>query len=1006
MRKLLLLGVLLAVLPVRAHQRPVRVSCVGNSITYGLTLENRERDSYPAQLQRMLGEGYQVENFGKSGATLLRHGHRPYVEQEEFRRALAFAGDIVVIHLGINDTDPRDWPLYSREFVEDYLALIDSLRNVNPRARILVARMTPIAQTHPRFWTGTKQYHGDIQRAIEDVIARSGAQMVDFYEPMYHYPWMLPDAVHPVPEGAALLAKAVYEAITGDFGGLAMPEWYSDNMVLPREKVFSIRGKADAGQKVTVRLAGKKYKAVTGTDGLWEVQAGPFPPMLSTELTVQAGKKKLCYKDVALGDIWLCSGQSNMEFTLQQSSTAQDAAAATDPGLRLLDSKCNWRTNDVAWSASAVDSVQRLQYFRPAAWTMAGPEPAARFSAVGYYFGRALRDSLQVPVGIICNAVGGSTTESWVNRELLETQYPEILKDWLNNPLIMEWARERARKNLSLGKGTRHPYEPCYNFESTILPLEDCPIEGVIWYQGESNAENIPAHEKLFPLLVDSWRGVFGPVPFYYAQLSFMNRPAWPAFRQSQAALTDCRKDLGMVSTLDLGLADEVHYPNKKPVGERFARLALTQHYGRPIDFDAHFEDATLRLDYVFSGDWNHQAIYLRKMLRTPAWAGRRAHLTRPLLQGNGQIRVLDPQTGECLYSNSFSSLFQEWTVTPEAKHTQKAFEGSFQVPYPRHPVQVEVSLKDVYGHTSARIVHPVDPKDILIRPLADNGLRREMVYVGGSPQEVIDIVILSEGYAAADEAKFFKDAGRAADALFSHEPFRSHRRKFAVRAVFAPSAESGVSVPGKGEWRSTATSSHFDTFYTDRYLTTSDVWQIADLIGTVPYEHIIVLANTDKYGGGGIYNSLTIMNSDHFTFVPVLVHEFGHAFGGLADEYAYASEGSDTMYPAGTEPWEPNITNLTDFASKWQDMLPEGVPVPTPVDDLDKQDVRRIWKSFTPEQKAQLNLKLGVYEGAGYEMYGVYRPVQECRMRINECEEFCPVCTRAIIRMIQYYTE
>ena len=422
--------------------------------------------------------------------------------------------------------------------------------------------------------------------------------------------------------------------------------------------------------------------------------------------------------------------------------------------------------------------------------------------------------------------------------------------------------------------------------------------------------------------------------------------------------------------------------------------------------FEEHFTDATLRLDYAFVGDASHQAIYLRKMLNVPAWAGRRNHLSEPLLKGNGQVRVTDPKTGECLYSNSFSSLFQEWTVIPEAKHTQKAFESTLQVPFPKHPVNVEVTLTDVHGQVSARIQHPVDPEDILIRPMADNGLASVLLSGKADSREVIDIVIVSEGYTQADEAKFLKDSRRAVEALFSHEPFASNKDKFAVRAVFAPSADSGVSIPRKGEWRSTATSSHFDTFYTDRYLTTSDVWHIADIIGTVPYEHIIVLANTDKYGGGGIYNSLTIMNSDHFTFVPVLVHEFGHAFGGLADEYAYASEGSDTMYPAGTEPWEPNITNLTDFASKWQDMLPEGVPVPTPVDELDKQDVRRIWKNFTPEQKAQLNLKLGVYEGAGYEMYGVYRPVQECRMRINECEEFCPVCTRAIIRMIQYYTD
>ena len=179
---------------------------------------------------------------------------------------------------------------------------------------------------------------------------------------------------------------------------------------------------------------------------------------------------------------------------------------------------------------------------------------------------------------------------------------------------------------------------------------------------------------------------------------------------------------------------------------------------------------------------------------------------------------------------------------------------------------------------------------------------------------------------------------------------------------------------------------------------------KIYDIIGTIPFEHIILLVNTPIYGGGGIYNSLTIMGSDHATFKNVLVHEFGHAFGGLGDEYAYGDQ-VETPYPADTEPWEPNITTLHDFASKWQDMLPQGTPIPTEPDELDRTNVRRLWPTFTQEQKDMLNLKLGVYEGAGYQMQGVYRPVQECRMRINECEEFCPVCTRAIVRMIEYYT-
>ena len=421
-------------------------------------------------------------------------------------------------------------------------------------------------------------------------------------------------------------------------------------------------------------------------------------------------------------------------------------------------------------------------------------------------------------------------------------------------------------------------------------------------------------------------------------------------------------------------------------------------------DFDQNFENATLRLDYVFCGDNAHQAIYFQQALRTSEWAGRRNNLSEPLLEGNGQIRVLDPETGESLYANSFSTLFQEWQVEEEATRVQKAFENCFQVPFPKRPVDIELFMVDTHRKRTSYLKHRIDPADILIRKVADNGHSSSVVWQGGPLDETIDIVVVSEGYAASEKAKFFADAEHVATALFRHEPFASLRNKFTIRAVFAPSRDSGVSVPRTGQWKDTPLDTHFDTFYTDRYLTTSAQQKVYDFIGTVPFEHIVVMVNTGIYGGGGIYNSLTIMNADHPTFNAVMVHEFGHAFGGLADEYAYGDQ-VETPYPADTEPWEPNITTMHDFASKWEDMLPKGTPIPTPLDDLDKQNVRRLWPTFTPEQKEMLNLKLGVYEGAGYQAKGVYRPVQECRMRINECEEFCPVCTRAIIRMIEYYT-
>ena len=602
----LALALTLVSVPADARRKPkvepkIKVSCVGNSITYGMRLDDRERESYPVRLQEMLGDRYEVGNFGKSGATLLRHGHRPYFEQEEFRQAMEFAGDIVVIHLGVNDTDPRNWPHFQDEFVGDYLALIDSLRSVNPQARFLIARMTPIGSNHSRFISGTKTWHGQIQEAIETVAHAAGAELIDFYGPLYPYPWMFPDAVHPDAEGAGILAKTVYQGITGDYGGLQVSPMFSDHMVLPREKPFAIRGKADAGESVQVTVDGAVYQAFADNRGRWGVEVAPHPAGTGSVLRIETAKSSLVYRNVAFGDIWLCSGQSNMEFEVRQSS---DAAPRPDAGLRLYDMKCNWRTDNVAWPASALDSVNHLQYFAPTRWMPASDAAIARFSAVGYAFGQMLRDSLQVPIGLICNAVGGSTTESWIDRETLETRYPAILRDWLHNDLIMEWARGRAEKNLSNrpasveGYGvvpTRHPYEPCYNFEAGILPLDHYPITGVIWYQGESNAERVEVHEELFPLLVDSWRNYFSVIPseakesllpFYYVQLSSLNRPGWPIFRDSQRRLLESRPGLGMAVTSDLGDPTDVHYRQKWPVGERLALQALEKHYGHAVKAD------------------------------------------------------------------------------------------------------------------------------------------------------------------------------------------------------------------------------------------------------------------------------------------------------------------------------------------------------------------------------------------------------------------------------------
>lgn len=582
---LLCLPPLLLLMAARPAQRPLRVACIGDSITYGMTLEDRESESYPARLQQMLGQGFEVGNFGKNGATLLRHGHRPYMEQEEYRAAMQWPADIIVIHLGINDTDPRNWPNYRDEFVGDYLALIDSLKSVSPEARLIIALMTPLADRHWRFQSGTRQWHGEIQESIRVVAELSGAELVDFHTPLYPYPQHIPDAVHPDSFGAKILAKVVYQEITGDYGGLSLSPLYTDGMVMQRGVPLDIHGVADAGEKVSVRLGKEKKTVVTGADGKWRVEFSPREAETGLTLTVATPARKLVFRDVAVGEVWLCSGQSNMEFMLRQSEGGEEVAAASaDPDLRFYDMKARWRTDDVAWPASALDSVDNLDYFQETVWTASSPVSARDFSAVGYWFGRRLRDSLRVPVGLICNAVGGATCESWIDRSSLELEFPKILENWLGNDFIQGWARGRAKKNLEnrAGKSDRHPYQPCYLFEAGILPLDHYPVKGVIWYQGESNAHNYSAHEKLFGLLVDSWRAYWDQpaLPLYYVQLSSLNRPSWPWFRDSQRRLLACRPGLGMVVTSDLGDPSDVHYKDKRPVGLRLAGLALNDVYG------------------------------------------------------------------------------------------------------------------------------------------------------------------------------------------------------------------------------------------------------------------------------------------------------------------------------------------------------------------------------------------------------------------------------------------
>ena len=571
------------------QQKTIKVACVGNSITYGYGIENREQNSYPSVLQRLLGKGYKVGNFGHSGATLLSKGHRPYIQQEEYQKALAFAGDIVVIHLGINDTDPRNWPNHRNDFVKDYLTLISSFKKANPKARIVIARMSPLSHRHPRFESGTRNWHAEIQQAIALVAQQTNAQLIDFHEPLYHFPQMLPDAVHPNAQGAAILAQVVFGAITGNYGGLQLSEIYSDNMVLQHGQPLPLHGIANAGTKITVTIGKQQLNTTADSNGKWQVTLAPLAAKETYTLQITAAKEKRIFKNVVAGEVWLCSGQSNMEFEMFQASTGErDIPQAENPNIRLFDMEARWRTDNAnAWELSALDSINVLQYYKPAQWEVCTPKTIRAFSAVAYYFGRTLQKDLNMPIGLICNAVGGSPTESWIDRHTLEYEFPRILNNWRENDFIMDWVRQRAGENIAKAtdKLQRHPYEPAYLFEAGILPLAKYPIKGVIWYQGESNAHNKEAHSRLFPLLVKSWRTEFNnsQLPFYYVQLSSINRPSWGWFRESQRRLMKVVPHSGMAVSYDYGHPTDVHPKNKQPIGERLAQWALGDTYGKKV---------------------------------------------------------------------------------------------------------------------------------------------------------------------------------------------------------------------------------------------------------------------------------------------------------------------------------------------------------------------------------------------------------------------------------------
>ena len=401
------------------------------------------------------------------------------------------------------------------------------------------------------------------------------------------------------------------------------------------------------------------------------------------------------------------------------------------------------------------------------------------------------------------------------------------------------------------------------------------------------------------------------------------------------------------------------------------------------------FTEKACRIDFQFCGNVNSTTAYLDKIKQEPFWGGRRAHLSENLNLGQYRFEVLDSISNQLIYNDGFSTLYFEWQSTPEALLVNKSFEQTVQFPYPQKPVKVIIKKRLDFDKWETLLQFGFSPEDKLISRNKPYNVPVKAIMKNALPEKAIDIAVIAEGYTVKEQEKFYKDAKKLAENLLTHEPFAKYKNRINVYAIAATSENSGITMPQDDSWKNTAVNSHYYTFYEPRYLTSSNVFRIRDYAALVPYDAIYVLANTPMYGGGGIYNFYALASADsQRAQTEVVVHEFGHSFAGLADEYFREdADVLDGMYNIKQEPWEPNITSLVQFDKKWKDQLSAGTQIPTPL---------------TEENKT----KPGVFEGGGYLSKGMYRPMFDCRMRTNEAKEFCPVCQQAVERMILFLTE
>ncbi|MCF8350339.1 MAG: IgA Peptidase M64 [Bacteroidales bacterium] len=404
--------------------------------------------------------------------------------------------------------------------------------------------------------------------------------------------------------------------------------------------------------------------------------------------------------------------------------------------------------------------------------------------------------------------------------------------------------------------------------------------------------------------------------------------------------------------------------------------------------FDRWFEDKTLRIDYQHSGTDSTEFYAVDELREEPYWGGSRTNLIDTFQYGKYYFEVFDLESDSLIYSRGYSSLFGEWQTTSEVKTRRKSFSESVVFPYPKNDVRVDFfSRNDESGELEKKFEYEVDPDNYFINPQLRMQHPVYDAYIAGDPSHCVDIIILPDGYTEEEMEQFKLDCNNFANHLFSFSPYDQNKDKFNIRGVLVPSKQSGGDKPAEGIWKHTIVSSSYSTFDSERYCMTLDNKAVRDLAANAPYDQIYILLNDPKYGGGGIYNFYCLSVNSNQQAAKIFIHEFGHGFAGLGDEYYNSEVAYDGFYNEEVEPWEPNLTTLVDFESKWKGMLADTVPVPTP---------------NSPEYQNVI----GVFEGGGYENEGVYRPAYNCLMNTFFLDNFCEVCKYNIQKMIDFYTD